>query len=301
MYFSFILFIPFYPGNFFQSFFRGVHFIFHWHVVVFFCWFVWLYCWFLNLNYCGLNLFNKQKATCDSFGMNLLVFMNGPWLLKLLKLECWDKSRLSPLPRPVPSFKPLTLEVQDEFPVACAHLIIRLQKPPPYINGDRLERVQSSTFLRAKISADLTWTIHTRTVIKKPPQLLDFLRGLWKTSPKLLDRIASQCGLPAALKQNGWGSRRWSRRCSGSSAALSPPWKTSTWDAAIEEHHQRQHSSCLPSVWRTALLQVVQIHSNQDKETKKQLLYTGSYPTGHTQTKTTHYFTLTCVKYGNMQ
>lgn len=61
-----------------------------------------------------------------------------------------------------------------------------------------------------------------------------------------IDKIFSlgrRKGSPTSLKQSNWGSRGWSRRRSGSSTVLFPPWKTSTCHTASAERS---------ASWRTA-------------------------------------------------
>uniref|UniRef100_A0A3P9M7M4 Reverse transcriptase domain-containing protein n=1 Tax=Oryzias latipes TaxID=8090 RepID=A0A3P9M7M4_ORYLA len=54
----------------------------------------------------------------------------------------------------------------------------RTDPPPLYIDGNCVERVHSFTLLGTTISADLTWSNNTMTVIRKAQQRLHFLRKL---------------------------------------------------------------------------------------------------------------------------
>ncbi|KAF7644810.1 hypothetical protein LDENG_00215400, partial [Lucifuga dentata] len=51
---------------------------------------------------------------------------------------------------------------------------------PLYIGDAEVERVSSFKFLGVNITEDLSWTLHTDTVTKKPHQWIYFLRGLRK-------------------------------------------------------------------------------------------------------------------------
>ena len=59
---------------------------------------------------------------------------------------------------------------------------------PLLIDGTRVERISSFKYLRVHISEDLSWTIHTDTVVKKARQCLYHLRQLsrFKVSQRIL-------------------------------------------------------------------------------------------------------------------
>ena len=58
----------------------------------------------------------------------------------------------------------------------------RLDPPPLYIHGDRVERVHTFTFLGTVITDNLSWSANTSAVFKKAQQRLHFLRVLRKNN-----------------------------------------------------------------------------------------------------------------------
>ncbi len=67
------------------------------------------------------------------------------------------------------------------------------EHPPIIVNWTPVERVSSIKFLSVNITEDLTWTIHTRSVVRKAHQHLFFLRRLKKfgLSSKILRQFYS--------------------------------------------------------------------------------------------------------------
>lgn len=86
--FFFLLFIPFYSGILLNAFLGCTLYFF---INLF------LYCWCQNLNYCGLNLFNKQNKNpsqlsvfCWGFSR---FFLRWGWYTFLCVHECWTCDR----------------------------------------------------------------------------------------------------------------------------------------------------------------------------------------------------------------
>ncbi len=64
-----------------------------------------------------------------------------------------------------------------------------MSTPPITIDGTPVERVSNTKFLGVNITKDLTWTIHTQSVVRKAYQHLFFLRRLKKLRIKNRRRI----------------------------------------------------------------------------------------------------------------